>query len=105
VHTQTILPKTPDLILRSSLQRLVFTSVDTNPSDNATPWTDKCPPKYWNDVNNHKKFVDWAAKQLNIKEMSDWYKVSKEVQMCFFARITVSGYMQIRRQLSVAHKL
>jgi hypothetical protein len=44
------------------------------------PWRfQKCPNNYWNNINNHKKFVEWASKELNIKEMSDWYKVSIQV--------------------------
>jgi hypothetical protein len=34
---------------------------------------------YWNDVNNQRKFLDWASKELKIKEMSDWYYVSIKV--------------------------
>jgi hypothetical protein len=44
------------------------------------PWKfDKCPDNYWNDEKNQRKFFDWAAKQLNIKEMSDWYNVTYKV--------------------------
>jgi hypothetical protein len=37
------------------------------------------PTGYWVDPNNHRKFLDWVAKQLNIKEMKDWYNVTKMV--------------------------
>jgi hypothetical protein len=44
------------------------------------PWKfDKSPANYWEDVKNQGKFVEWAAKQLNVNEMSDWYKVTKKV--------------------------
>jgi hypothetical protein len=44
------------------------------------PWKfEKCPKNYWENVNNHKKFVEWAATQLNIQDMNDWYKVSLKV--------------------------
>jgi 5-hydroxyisourate hydrolase-like protein (transthyretin family) len=44
------------------------------------PWKfEKCPKNYWDDVNNQKKFIDWAGKQLNIKEMTDWYNVTRKV--------------------------
>jgi hypothetical protein len=44
------------------------------------PWKFcRCNEKYWDDPKNHKKFLDWAGKQLNIKEMSDWYKVIQKV--------------------------
>jgi hypothetical protein len=38
-----------------------------------------CPQSYWNDLKNQRKFVEWAGNQLNIKEMSDWYKVTTRV--------------------------
>jgi hypothetical protein len=34
---------------------------------------------YWDIVGNQKKFIDWAAQQLNIKDYSDWYKVVTKV--------------------------
>ena len=44
------------------------------------PWKfDKCPQNYWDDLKNQRKFMDWAATQLNIKEMEDWYKISLQV--------------------------
>jgi hypothetical protein len=44
------------------------------------PWKfDRCPVSFWDDVNNQRKFVDWAEKQLNIQEMSDWYKITAKV--------------------------
>jgi hypothetical protein len=44
------------------------------------PWKfNKCPPSYWEIVNNQKRFMEWAAKELDIKEKSDWYKVSSKV--------------------------
>jgi hypothetical protein len=44
------------------------------------PWKfERCPNEYWDNVNNQKKFVEWAGKQFNVKEMSDWYKVSTRV--------------------------
>jgi hypothetical protein len=44
------------------------------------PWKfEKSTQNFWESVNNQKRFMDWAAKKLNIKEMSDWYKVSLKV--------------------------
>jgi hypothetical protein len=44
------------------------------------PWKfDKCSVGFWGDLNNQRKFLDWAAPQMNIKELSDWYKVSEKV--------------------------
>jgi hypothetical protein len=44
------------------------------------PWKFTVPRNYWNDVNNQRKFVDWAGKQLKINEMSDWYKITTKVR-------------------------
>jgi hypothetical protein len=44
------------------------------------PWKfDRCPNKFWENVNNQRKFMEWATKELNIKDMSDWYTVSVKV--------------------------
>ena len=44
------------------------------------PWRfENCPEQYWGDVNNQRKFMDWAMQYLRIKEMSDWYYVSVKV--------------------------
>ena len=54
------------------------------------PWKfEKCPKKYWHDVKNERKFMDWAGKELNVKEMSDWYNlysVSKSLNFHLFSR-------------------
>jgi hypothetical protein len=51
------------------------------------PWKfDRCPNNYFENVNNQRKFMEWAGKQLKIKEMSDWYDVGKmveNVKICF----------------------
>jgi hypothetical protein len=45
------------------------------------PWKFATLPRhYWNDIKNQMKFMDWAEKQLNIKEKSDWYKVTLKVR-------------------------
>jgi hypothetical protein len=44
------------------------------------PWKfTAVPPNYWNDKKNIRIFLDWAAKQLKVKEMSDWYNVTYKV--------------------------
>jgi hypothetical protein len=44
------------------------------------PWKfDKHPTNFWENVNNQRKYLDWAGNELGIKDMSDWYKVSLEV--------------------------
>ena len=42
---------------------------------------DQTPRKYWDNIDNQKKFVEWAGKELKINEMSDWYHVSQEVEI------------------------
>jgi hypothetical protein len=61
------------------------------PSYNWEPWRFyKCPKKYWDDVNNRRKYVDWVGKQLIVKDLSDWYhvtvkvnKVTEKLCLCF----------------------
>ena len=49
------------------------------------PWKfAQCPRNYWNDINNVRKFMNWAAKQLNVKKMSDWYTISHTVYHFLF---------------------
>jgi hypothetical protein len=44
------------------------------------PWKfAKCPHDFWDDPKNQRKFLEWAGKQLNIKEMNDWCQVSNQV--------------------------
>jgi hypothetical protein len=44
------------------------------------PWKfAQCPNSYWDDIQNQKKFVEWAANELNFREMSDWYSVTFKV--------------------------
>ena len=35
---------------------------------------------YWNNLANQRKFINWAGKELGIKDMEDWYKVSAKVE-------------------------
>jgi hypothetical protein len=47
------------------------------PYYNWLPWKfPEFPVEYWDDLKNQRKFMDWAARQLNI---DDWYKVSIKV--------------------------
>jgi hypothetical protein len=44
------------------------------------PWKfAKIPAKYWDDIENQRRFMDHLAKELNIKEFSDWYQVTQKV--------------------------
>jgi hypothetical protein len=45
------------------------------------PWEFTAVPiTHWEDVNNQIKWMKWAEKQLNIKEPSDWYKITHKVE-------------------------
>ena len=54
--------------------------MSTYPDFEWLPWRFKHNYDIWNDVDNQKKFIIWAGKELGIKEMSDWYNVTKEVK-------------------------
>ena len=44
------------------------------------PWKfENCPRNYWNDINNQKNYLEWVAKELNYKNMEDWYNISNKV--------------------------
>jgi hypothetical protein len=34
---------------------------------------------FWKVLENQRKFMDWATKELNIKEFQDWYRVTHKV--------------------------
>lgn len=45
------------------------------------PWKFSwCPRNHWEDIDNQRKYMNWLAKELHIKEMSDWYKIRQNVQ-------------------------
>jgi hypothetical protein len=51
-----------------------------NPEYDWLPWKfDRLPDQYWNDLQNQRKFLDWAARQLNIEKFSGWYSVKIKV--------------------------
>lgn len=35
---------------------------------------------FWGEQSNQIRFLNWAAKQLKIKQMSDWYSISTNVK-------------------------
>ena len=56
--------------------------VDMYPDYDWLPWKfEKCPNNFWSNKNNVRNYLDWAGKQLNVKEMSDWYNVSFNVKI------------------------
>jgi hypothetical protein len=59
---------------------LVSALHDLFPTYDWLPWKFvKCPQEFWDDKKNQRKFLDWAATQLDIKDMSDWYRVTQKV--------------------------
>jgi hypothetical protein len=34
---------------------------------------------FWNDTNNHGKYMNWLYKELKYKLMEDWYKISQKI--------------------------
>ena len=52
------------------------------PDYNWLPWKFSATPKnYWSEPENQRKFIEWAGKQLKIKDMSDWYTKTYEVKV------------------------
>jgi hypothetical protein len=46
------------------------------------PWKfSVVPHNFWSNTENQKTFMNWAAKQLNIKEPSDWYNITVKVRV------------------------
>jgi hypothetical protein len=44
------------------------------------PWKFSVVPRnFWENSDNQRKFVEWAAKELKIKEMKDWYQIKAKV--------------------------
>ena len=44
------------------------------------PWKFSTTPRnFWSNLKNQKKFVEWAAKEFQIQDMNDWYKISYQV--------------------------
>ena len=44
------------------------------------PWRFVVTPRYfWAEIENQRKYMEWAGKELKIKEMSDWYHVGTRV--------------------------
>jgi hypothetical protein len=56
------------------------------------PWKfEKCPHNYWNSLKNQRQFMDWAGKELKVKEMSDWYKVTYKVTGYIYFQVEILG--------------
>ena len=69
-----------------SISKLVMS---VYPEHNWIPWKFVSSPRnLWDDINEQKKFLEWAGKELGIKEMSDWYNVTTKVNkyIVFFSQ-------------------
>jgi hypothetical protein len=45
------------------------------------PWRfERVPVHFWEDISNQRKFLDWAAQELGIKDFTKWYSVTLEVR-------------------------
>jgi hypothetical protein len=38
----------------------------------------KLPENFWENKENHRYFTDWLFKELQFKQMDDWYQINKE---------------------------
>ena len=74
----------------SSLSQLLHT---VYPEHEWLPWKfSKAPAKYWDDVKNQRKFIDWARKELKIKEINDWHSIKMQDIISLGGRILVNKY-------------
>jgi phage anti-repressor protein len=63
------------------------------------PWKFTASPhNLWTSVDNQRKFMNWVAEQLGIKESSDWYKVANKVTINDYKISTLLGYFANRRR-------
>ncbi len=47
------------------------------PEYNWVPWKfNRVPTGFWDDIENHKKFFNWVAKEKNIQKPADWQRVT-----------------------------
>lgn len=46
---------------------------------NWQPWNfEKIPSNFWEKDDNKKMFIEWAGKQLGVKELNDWHKITSK---------------------------
>ncbi len=63
---------------QKKLQQKYWDSINPKYADLRHPeWeTDKVPSRFWNDPENHRRYIKWLGKKLNIKTLDDWYRVT-----------------------------
>lgn len=62
------------------------------------PWKFGVLPKsYWDDLDNQKRYLDWAAKELGITDYNGWFKMPREVNklVCFSLCVYCKAYDEI----------
>jgi hypothetical protein len=88
MHSEVVPVK--HLLFRKYNESLPNLLKDVYPEYDWLPWKfEKVPLLFWDDIKNQQKFVKWAEKELKIKEMSDWYKVSVIVCVALVAIVTI----------------
>jgi hypothetical protein len=61
----------------SSLQRMITTIY---PEIEWLPWKFiQVPANYWNNIENHKKYMEWLFDILGYKTIEDWYKITRDI--------------------------
>jgi hypothetical protein len=59
------------------------------PEYNWLPWKFRVLPKhYWENMSNQRKFLDWAANELEFKDYTDWYKITQAVLLYYKQNVT-----------------
>ena len=58
-------------------------------------FVDRVPKNFWNDKSNHKLFLDYFAKENNIKSVSDWYNITRKDIIEGGGKILLSKYVSI----------
>jgi hypothetical protein len=67
------------LLKTNGLSQLLL---EVYPNYSWLPWKfSSYPSNYWDDFKNQRKFMDWAGKEMKIKDMSDWHNVSFKVTL------------------------
>ena len=82
------------LLLHNSSLMQILNAV--YPEHNWIPWEfTRVPAKYWEDVKNQRKFMDWAGKALGIKETNDWHNVVNQVK--FLVHLEIYSFQGLHK--------
>ena len=73
---------------------IYFALIELFPNEKFYIWKfHKVPKNYWNDINNQRLYLDFVAKELNIKTTDDWYTISNEVCEHFLAGKNIKKFL------------